>query len=198
MPDKARPAQRAPTTEEELRTATVGELQPLSGPIVLADYDPNWPAQFEREAERVRAVLGDRVLRIEHVGSTSIPGLAAKPIIDVLLVVQDATDEGAFVPALEAAGYRLRIREDQHRMLKGPDTDVNLHVFSAGHPEIDRMLLFRDRLRAVPADRELYLRTKRELARRRWRYVQHYADAKTAVVQEILARAGTRTDTTDR
>jgi GrpB-like predicted nucleotidyltransferase (UPF0157 family) len=134
-------------------------------------------------------------LRIEHVGSTSVPGLAAKPIIDVLLVVADATDEGAFVPALEAAGYRLRIREDEHRLFKGPDVDVNLHVFSSGHPEVDRMLLFRDWLRAVPADRELYLRTKRELAKRRWRYVQNYADAKTTVVEEILARAGTRTNT---
>ena len=95
---------------------------------------------------------------------------------------------------MEAAGYRLRIREDEHRLFKGPDVDVNLHVFSSGHPEVDRMLLFRDWLRAVPADRELYLRTKRELARR-WRYVQHYADAKTAVVEEILARAGTRTNT---
>jgi GrpB-like predicted nucleotidyltransferase (UPF0157 family) len=195
MPDEGRPAQRAPTTEEELRAVTVGELQPLSGPILLVDYDPNWPAQFEGEATRVRAVLGARVLRIEHVGSTSIPGLAAKPIIDVLLVVADATDEGAFVPALEAAGYRLRIREDEHRLFKGPDVDVNLHVFSSGHPEVDRMLLFRDWLRAVPADRELYLRTKRELAKRRWRYVQNYADAKTTVVEEILARAGTRTNT---
>jgi GrpB-like predicted nucleotidyltransferase (UPF0157 family) len=195
MSDKARPAQRAPTTEEELRAVTVGELKPLSGPILLVDYDPNWPAQFEREAARVRAVLGDRTLRIEHVGSTSIRGLAAKPIIDILLVVKDVTDEGAFVPALEAAGYRLRIREDEHRMFKGPEVDTNLHVFSSGHPEIDRMLLFRDWLRAVPADRELYLRAKRELAKRRWRYVQNYADAKTAVVEEVLARAGTRTNT---
>jgi GrpB-like predicted nucleotidyltransferase (UPF0157 family) len=115
-----RPAHRAPTTEEELRAVTVGDLQPLSGPILLTDYDPNWPAQFEREAERIGAVLGHRVLRIEHVGSTSVPGLAAKPIIDILLVVEDATAEGAFVPALDAAGYRLRIREDEHRMFKGP------------------------------------------------------------------------------
>jgi GrpB-like predicted nucleotidyltransferase (UPF0157 family) len=195
MSDKARPAHRSLTTEEQLRAVTVGELQPLSGPILLADYDPNWPAQFEREAARVRAVLGARVLRVEHVGSTSVPGLAAKPILDILLVVKDATDDGAFVPALEAAGYRLRIREDEHRLFKGPGVDVNLHVFSAGHPEVDRMLAFRDWLRAVPADRELYLRAKRELARRRWRYVQNYADAKTAVVEEILARAGARTNT---
>lgn len=195
MSDKARPAQRAPTSEEELRAVTVGELQPLSGPISLADYDPNWPAQFESEARRIGAVLGDRVLRIEHVGSTSIPGLAAKPIIDILLVVEDATDEAAFVPALEAAGYRLRIREDEHRMFKGPEVDINLHVFSSRHPEIDRMLGFRDWLRAKPADRELYLQAKRELAKRRWRYVQNYADAKSAVVEEILTRVGKPTST---
>ena len=140
-------------------------------------------------------MLGDRVLRIEHVGSTSIPGLAAKPIIDVLLVVRTPPTRGAFVPALEVAGYRLRVRKSAHRMFKGPKVDTSLHVSSSGHPEIDRMLLFGDWLHAVPADRELYLWTERELARPRCRYVQHYADAKTAVVEEILVRAGTWVNT---
>ena len=96
------------------------------------------------------------------------------------------------MPALEAAGYILRIRETQfheHRMFKGPDTDINLHVFSSRCPEVERMLLFRDRLRDDEADRELYGRTKRELARRRWKYVDDYAQAKGAVVEEILSRA---------
>jgi GrpB-like predicted nucleotidyltransferase (UPF0157 family) len=121
-----------------------------------------------------------------------VPELAAKPIIDMLLVVADSGDEAAYLPALEAAGYVLRIREPdwyQHRVLKGPDTNVNLHVFSPGCVEIERMLGFRDHLRRDDADRELYLRTKRELVRRRWRHVQHYADAKTAVVEAILQRA---------
>ena len=112
--------------------------------------------------------------------------------IDVLLVVADSADELAYVPALEAAAYALRIREPdwyEHRMFKGPDTDINLHVFSPGCPEIDRMLLFRDWLRSNAADRRLYERTKRELARLDWKYTQNYADAKTAVVEEILARA---------
>lgn len=160
--------------------------------VVLVNYDPAWPRLFEREAERIRAVLGERALRIEHAGSTSVPGLAAKPIIDIVLVVTDSADEAAYVPPLVGAGYVLRIREPEwfeHRLFKGPDTDVNLHVFSTGSPEIDRMLLFRDWLRANPAEREVYARTKHELAQRDWTNVQNYADAKTAVVTEIMTRA---------
>jgi GrpB-like predicted nucleotidyltransferase (UPF0157 family) len=181
--------------EDELQPFTIGELQPLAGPIVLADYDPEWPVLFEREADRIRGILGERALRIEHVGSTSVPKLAAKPIIDIVLVVPDSADEPAYVAPLEAAGYVLRIREPdwhEHRVLKGPDTNVNLHVFSKGSPEIDRMLAFRDRLRANDADRRRYERSKRELAEGEWKYVQDYADAKTAVVEEIIARARDR------
>jgi GrpB-like predicted nucleotidyltransferase (UPF0157 family) len=180
------------TDEKEMQAATIGDLKPHNGPIVLRDYSPEWPALFVREAARVRKALGARVLRLEHVGSTSIPGLAAKPIIDMLLAVADSSDEAAYVPAMEAGGYVLRIREpdwNQHRLFKGPDTNINLHVFSRSCPEIDRMLLFRDWLRSNDAERELYLRTKRELAKREWKYVQNYADAKTAVVEEIIARA---------
>ena len=200
MPEEAREAAseqfRAPThvpmTEEQMRAVQVGELAPLVGGIHIVDYDPEWPRLFEREAKRIQATLGNRVLLIEHVGSTSVPGLAAKPRIDILLVVADSADEQAYVPALEAAAYVLRIREPdwyEHRMLKGPDTDINLHVFSSGCPEIDRMLHFRDWLRSNASDRRLYERTKLELARLDWKYTQNYADAKTAVVEEILARA---------
>jgi GrpB-like predicted nucleotidyltransferase (UPF0157 family) len=179
-------------TDEQIRAATVGEPQVHGGPIGLVDHDPEWPALFAREARRIAASLGDRALGIEHVGSTSVPGLGAKPIIDVLLVVADSADEDAYLASLEAVGYVLRIREPdwyEHRMFKGPDTQVNLHVLSEGCPEIERMLLFRERLRSNRADRELYERTKRELAEREWRYVQNYADAKTAVVEEIIVRA---------
>src|SRR6185437_16090252 len=151
---------------------------PLNGQIQLVDYDPAWPRLFEREAARVRATLGDRVLALEHVGSTSVPGLAAKPRIDMLLVVADSADEPAYVPALEAAGYVLRIREPdwyEHRMFNGPETDLNLHVLSQGCPEIGRMLLFRNWLRRHDDDRQLYERTKRELAQRDWKYTQNYA-----------------------
>jgi GrpB-like predicted nucleotidyltransferase (UPF0157 family) len=178
--------------DEELQANTVGTLELHDAAITLVAYDPDWPRSFGREADRLRSVLGDVALRIEHVGSTSVPGLMAKPIVDVLLVVPDSADEPCYVPPLQAAGYVLRIREPdwfEHRLFRGPDTDVNLHVFSVGAAEVERMLRFRDRLRDDDAARERYERTKRELARRTWRHVQDYADAKTAVVREILGDA---------
>ena len=179
-------------TEAEIRAATIGELTPHSAPILLADYDDEWPRLFEREAERIRATLGERALKVEHVGSTSVPGLAAKPVIDIVLVVADSGDESEYVPLLEDAGYVLRIREPEwfeHRLFKGPDTNVNVHVFAGGCSEVDRMLDFRDWLRVNEALRALYERAKRELAGQDWRYVQNYADAKSAMIEDIMARA---------
>jgi len=177
--------------EQELQRHTIGKLTRIDGPITLVEYDPAWPALYEREAERIRGALGDRARLLEHAGSTSVPGLAAKPIIDIVLAVPDSSDEGAYVEALEDAGYVLRIREPdwyEHRLFRGTDTNLNLHVFSEGCEEIDRMLAFRDRLRANERDRDLYERTKRELAARKWEFGQDYADAKTEVVKEILER----------
>ena len=185
-------ATHVPLTEEQTRAAQLGVLVPLAGPVQIVDYDPQWPRLFEREAERVQTALGDQVLVLEHIGSTSVPELAAKPKIDMLLVVADSADEPAYVPILEATGYVLQVREPdwyEHRMFKGPDTDVNLHVYTLGCPEIDRVPLFRNWLRNHASDRQLYERTKRELAHVDWKYMQNYADAKTAVVEEILARA---------
>jgi GrpB-like predicted nucleotidyltransferase (UPF0157 family) len=164
----------------------------LDGPITLVEYDPVWPELYAQEAGRIAAALGDRALLVEHVGSTSVPGLAAKPRIDIVLAVDDSSDEQGYVPALESAGYVLRIREPgwhEHRVFKRSEVDVNLHVFSAGCVEIDRMIGFRDHLRSNSADRALYERTKRDLAGRTWKYMQHYADAKTELVEEILERA---------
>ena len=179
-------------TEDQLRDVTIGEPQVIGGTVELVEYDRSWPELFAREARRIEGALGRLALRIEHVGSTSIPGLAAKPIIDILLVVADSADENGYAGALSATGYVLRIREPdwyQHRMFKGRDPIVNLHVFSEDCPEIERMLLFRDWIRSNPADCALYERTKRELARREWKYIQNYADAKGAVVEEIIGRA---------
>lgn len=187
------------TSEEKIRRATVGPVVLHNAPIVLVDYDPRWPAMFEREASRIRGALASLAIRIEHVGSTSVPGLAAKPIIDIVLTVPDSADEAAYVPALEAAGYVLRGREPdwfEHRLFKGPEVDVNLHVFGAGEAEFDRMVLFRDWLRSHDDERDAYLRVKRDLAQRIWRHVQNYADAKTAIVQQIMARATTDRDVT--
>lgn len=178
--------------DEELTKHWVGKPPPLKGRIEIRDYDPGWPRLFEREAARIRSVLGERVVRLEHAGSTSVPGLPAKPIVDLVMELPDSADEPAYLPGLEAAGYVLVIREPewyQHRVFKGPDTNINLHVFTAGSAEVERMLRFRDWLRANPADRDLYARAKRELAARDWKYIQQYADAKTAVVQQIRARA---------
>lgn len=186
------PIENAPKSDEEISAATVGEPVRLSGPIEIADYNPAWPELYAREADRIRSALGDRVLLLEHVGSTSVPGLAAKPRIDIVLAVADSSDEAAYIPDLEAAGYTLKIREPdwyEHRMFSGSSTDVNLHVFTQGCPEIDRMLLFRNWLRDNEDDRRLYERTKRELALKDWKYTQNYADAKSAVVEQIMARA---------
>src|SRR5262249_31110694 len=138
---------------------------------------------------RIRAALGPRAVRVEHVGSTAVPGLLPKPTIDVVLEVPDADDEAAYVPALEGAGYVLRIREPDwfaHRLFKRPPADVNLHVFSAGCAETERMVRFRDWLRAHPSDRDRYAEVKRVLVRRDWSHMQEYAEAKTEVVESIL------------
>jgi GrpB-like predicted nucleotidyltransferase (UPF0157 family) len=180
-------------SKEDLRKQSAGEPPPPVQPrIEICDYNPIWPRLYEREAARIWFVLGDQIVRLEHAGSTSVPGLAAKPIIDLVLEVEDAANEAVYVPAMQAAGYRLLLREPdwfQHRLFKGPDTDINLHVFSARCPETDQMLRFRDWLRGNAGDRELYVRTKRELTVRDWSSVQDYADAKTAVIGEILLRA---------
>jgi GrpB-like predicted nucleotidyltransferase (UPF0157 family) len=179
-------------TEEKIREVAVGELKLFDSSITLVEYDPLWPEYFAREAWRIKNILGNRALRVEHVGSTSVPGLVAKPIIDMLLVVVDSADEPSYAPALEAAGYRLTIREPewhQHRLFKGPEININLHVFTEGSEEIQRTLLLRDWLRTNKADREIYASTKRELASKKWKYVQNYADAKGEVIEGILARA---------
>lgn len=174
-----------------MQSAWVEPAPKLDRKIHLAEYDPDWPSLFEREAVRVRATLGPMVVSLDHVGSTSIPGLVAKPTIDMLLIVPDSADEATYLPALEAAGYRLVIREPdwhEHRVFKGPDTNINLHVFSPGGTEPARMLGFRDHLRADAEDRLRYESEKRRLAEQDWVYVQQYADAKTRVVEAILAK----------
>lgn len=186
------PDSGAPSTEERMRAVHIGPLQPLTSKIVVAPYSDQWPRLYAIEAEKIHAALGEWALLLEHAGSTSVPGLAAKPIIDIVLVVTDPANEADYVPALEAVGYTLRIREPdwyQHRMLKRASPDVNLHVFGPDCEEIQRMLMMRDWLRRDEADRALYARAKHELAQRDWTYMQEYADAKSGVIQAILERA---------
>ena len=175
-----------------------GRPAPYSVPVVLHDPDPAWPDLFAADALAIRSVLREQALAVDHVGSTSVPELVAKPIIDILLQVPDSAHEAAYVPALESLGYWLQIRDPgwlEHRVLyqrveRGCAHDVNVHVLSPerGGEEIGRMLGLRDWLRSHPADRDRYAAVKSELARRRWRRVQDYADAKTEVVEEILAK----------
>ncbi|HEX5045550.1 MAG TPA: GrpB family protein [Gammaproteobacteria bacterium] len=180
------------TTEEYLAAVTVGPREPLNSTIYLAPYDPEWRSEFERVAHRVRAALADKALLLEHVGSTSVPELAAKPIVDMVLGVADSADEPAYAPLLAQHGFVLRIREPawfEHRLFKHPEVDCHLHVFSVGCDEIGRMLTFRDWLRTHDDERQRYENVKRDLASRTWRHTQNYADAKSAIVGEILGRA---------
>ena len=174
--------------DEPLETGLIGGVERRE--IKIVDYDPDWPKKFAAHERVIADALGRAALTIEHVGSTSVPGLAAKAIIDILVVVADSADESAYLPRLEAAGYVLRVREpdwNEHRMFRTPERDVHVHVYSAGCEEIRRLLTFRDRLRRNADDRSLYERTKRELAAREWPDMNAYADAKTEVVESILA-----------
>jgi GrpB-like predicted nucleotidyltransferase (UPF0157 family) len=178
-------------TEEEIISVNIGQPKVLNTTIHLADYDPAWPLVFNDLEKEIRAVLQDKVILLEHVGSTSVPGLSAKPIIDMVLAVSDSSDESSYVPTLETLGYVLKIREPEwfeHRVLKLQEPKVNLHVFTSGCEEIERMIAFRDWLRTHPKDMKLYAETKRKLSQQTWKYMQNYADAKSAVVQDIMSR----------
>jgi GrpB-like predicted nucleotidyltransferase (UPF0157 family) len=156
--------------------------------IQIVDPDPAWPARFaEVRALLAQALVGEYV-RIEHIGSTSVPGLAAKPVVDVLLTVPDPDAETDFAPQLEAVGLVLRVREPGHRMFRTADRDVHVHVYADDAPEADAYLVLRERLRASPEDRDLYAATKRRLAALPWDDMNDFADAKTDVITEILER----------
>lgn len=136
---------------------------PRGGPITVTAYDPTWPEAFEELAAKVRRALGDRVLALEHVGFTSVPGLDAKPIVDVDLTVADSADEAGYRAALEAEGFTLSLRErawHEHRVFAHTRPRAHLHVWSPGCPEVVRHRLFRDWLREHPEDRAAYAAAK--------------------------------------
>ncbi len=160
--------------------------------IRLVEYDASWPAQFATHAAAIVAALGGQALLIEHIGSTSVPGLIAKAKVDILLVVPNSADEPAYLPQMEAAGYQFRLREPhwhEHRLFSPPERNANIHVVSQGCAEIERWLTFRDRLRSDRGDRELYANTKQELAGQRWPDTNAYADAKGEVIERIISGA---------
>ncbi|RFU84156.1 GrpB family protein [Streptomyces triticagri] len=184
-------------TPDEIEAAHVGSAPRLDGPVTLREYDPRWPDLFAQEAAAISSRLSGLDHRVEHVGSTSVPELPAKPVIDMLLTVPDPADEPSYTPVLAPLGYELVIREPgwyEHRVLRkylhhAAADQVNLHVLPSGCEEADRMTRFRDRLRADAGDHALYADTKRALSGRSWEFVQNYADAKSEVVEEILRRA---------
>jgi GrpB-like predicted nucleotidyltransferase (UPF0157 family) len=165
----------------------VGGLEPCV--VRLVDYDPAWPERFEVERSRILSVFGHLARRIEHVGSTSVPGLAAKPIIDVLVELDDPEDDDSYQSRLESAGFVLRVREPRHRMYRTPECDMHVHVHPTGSDEVADYLLLRDWLRSHADDRRLYAETKRALAAREWRDANYYAEAKGPVIEQIKARA---------
>ncbi len=161
-------------------------------PIEIVDYDPSWPDRFAEWRDRLSAELGTVALRIEHVGSTAVPGLAAKPILDIQVTVVDLEDEGAYVPAIDRAGVALRSRDAAHRYFRpapGRPRDVQIHVCAAGGDWERDHLDFRDYLRSNDEARDAYGNLKKALA------VQYpddrlaYTEAKTAFVTDALCRA---------
>ncbi|MEM7625762.1 MAG: GrpB family protein [Planctomycetota bacterium] len=160
--------------------------------IKIVDYDAEWPHKYAEHEKKIRRALGERVFALEHVGSTAVPNLAAKPIIDIDLIVADSSDESSYLPALEEAGYVLRVREPdwhEHRMVRTPALDVHIHIFSPDSPEFRRHTAFREWLKAHDADRRAYESVKRELASKDWEDMNAYAAAKSEIVERILASA---------
>ena len=157
--------------------------------IEIVEYNPIWPVRFEAERARIERALGERAIHVHHVGSTSVPGLAAKPIIDINVSVVDPDDEFVYLADLGKGGYVLRVREPGHRMLHTPRRDVHVHVCASRSSWEIRHLLFRDWLRVSEDDCRLYESTKRGLVQREWNDINDYADAKSGVIAEIIARA---------
>jgi GrpB-like predicted nucleotidyltransferase (UPF0157 family) len=163
--------------------------------IEVTEPDPAWPRQYDELAGLIREALGWRALQLEHVGSTSVPGLAAKPVIDIDLTVADPEHEQAYVPALEVIGFRLVIREPWwygHRALRADEPRSNLHVFGFDSPELVRHRIFRDWLRGNPEERDRYTAAKRyaaSAANAGGEHVMQYNARKQQAIREIYHRA---------
>ena len=162
-------------------------------PIEVVEYDNHWPSRFQQWRDLIAASLGTIARRIEHVGSTSVPGLPAKPIIDVQVSVNDLADEGAYVPPLEeTVGVQLRSRDSMHRYFRpfaGRARDVHVHVCSVGSDWEREHLLFRDYLRVHREDADRYAEAKREALRHWADDGWAYTDAKTEAILDILDKA---------
>jgi len=174
-------------------TGSMDDVELIGGPekrtIIIEPSSPTWPAVFEVHRRRITDALGSVACRVDHIGSTAVPGLAAKPIIDIQVSVPDVEDETPYLPVLVAAGYPLRVREPGHRMFRTPELDVHIHVCTAGSDWERRHLLLRDWLTVSAEDRDAYAALKLELQTQDWATMNHYADAKAALISEITTRA---------
>jgi len=178
---------RKPRRPDVSTVELVGGAERLE--VGLHDYDDRWAAIYLDHRRRILNALAALDVGIDHIGSTSVPGLAAKPIIDIVVTVDDITAEEDYLDALLTAGYELRVREPGHRLVRTPARDVHVHLYERDDAAVAEYLLLRDHLRADAHDRALYERTKRVLLSRRWDDMNDYADAKTDVILTIKARA---------
>jgi GrpB-like predicted nucleotidyltransferase (UPF0157 family) len=161
-------------------------------PVEVVAYDPGWAQRFGAWRGRLVGLLGPVALRIEHVGSTSVPGLVAKPVVDIQISVAELSDEDRYAPSCEAAGLQFRFRDDEHRYFQPPPgqpRDVHVHVCQQGSDWERVHLLFRDYLRSSADARESYAAAKREAARVWGNDRPAYTEAKTDVILGILDRA---------
>lgn len=190
----------APARRDELARAvtmlrfpgweTLGDMR--NDPIEIWPYDLRWPAVYESWQARLTEALGGTALRIEHVGSTAVPGLAAKPIIDIQISVADMTDEVRYVTAIETVGVPLRGRDDLHRYFRpapGTPRDVQIHVCNEGSRWESDHILFRDYLRANGTVRDAYGALKLDLAHRFRHDRLAYSDAKSEFILDSLRKA---------
>jgi putative glutamine amidotransferase len=174
--------------------AKPGEREGRTREYGLAPYDPAWPSRFEEEAARLRAALGAVAVSIDHVGSTAVPGLAAKPIVDIQVSVRSMVPRASYVDPIRALGYRWDLDpwSDEHEYFSR-DADgtpaFHIHVCPPDSDWERRHLAFRDWLRAHPGDAAAYERLKRELAERHPRDIFAYVDGKTPFIREVEARA---------
>lgn len=186
-------------TRREPRRPDVTAIDLVGGPeairVELQDYDTQWPSTYADHQQRILDALTGTNIQIEHIGSTSVPGLAAKPIVDIVVAVNDITAEEDYLEPLLAAGYVLRVREPGHRLVRTPDRDVHVHIYEQDVPAVGEYLLLRDHLRSDEEDRALYERTKRHLLSKKWDDMNDYADAKTDVILAIKERARAARDT---
>jgi GrpB-like predicted nucleotidyltransferase (UPF0157 family) len=161
--------------------------------VEIVDYDPAWPEAFEKHRRRIVNALGETARTVEHIGSTAVPTLAAKPIVDIMVTVDNPEDEAAYLRALEETGYVLRVREADHRMFRTPERDVHVHIWRRGSEDEKRHLIFREHLRSNPDDRDAYVALKRSLAGR-WKDVNYYAEAKGPFIRQTVESARRRAE----